>query len=142
MAPGDALPAALSGALADFSRHLAAERALSAHTVRAYQGDIQSLLDYAREQGIPRPGELDLITLRGWLAAQHASGAARTTIARRGAAARTFTAYALRQGRLGTHPGPRLRPPKAHGVLPQVLRKDEINRALADTEQRAAQGQN
>jgi hypothetical protein len=33
------LPAALSSALAEFRRHLAAEHALSRHTVRAYQGD-------------------------------------------------------------------------------------------------------
>jgi integrase/recombinase XerC len=141
MATGDPLPAALSKALADFSRHLAAERSLSPHTVRAYQGDILSLLDFARQQGIAHPGELDLTTLRGWLAAQYGSGAARTTIARRGAAARTFTAYAHRQGWLATDPGPRLAAPKARRALPQVLRKDEINRALTDTEHRAAQGQ-
>jgi site-specific recombinase XerD len=137
MAPGDPLPPALSEALADFSRHLSAERALSPHTVRAYQGDLQALLDYARRQGIERPGQLDLTTLRGWLAEQHASGAARTTIARRGAAARAFTAYARRQGWLTTDPGPRLGTPKARRVLPQVLRQDEINRALADTQKKA-----
>jgi len=141
MATGDPLPAALGNALADFSRHLAAERSLSPHTVRAYQGDILSLLDFAAQQGIAHPGELDLTTLRGWLATQYASGAARTTIARRGAAARTFTAYAHRQGWLATDPGPRLASPKARRTLPQVLRKDEINRALADTEHSAAQGQ-
>jgi integrase/recombinase XerC len=141
MATGDPLPAALSKALADFSRHLAAERSLSSHTVRAYQGDILSLLDFAAQQGIADPGELDLTTLRGWLATQYASGAARTTIARRGAAARAFTAYAHRQGWLATDPGPRLASPKAHRALPQVLRKDEINRALTDTEQKASQGQ-
>src|ERR1700722_16340090 len=124
MATGDPLPAALSKALADFSRHLAAERSLSPHTVRAYQGDILSLLDFARQQGIAHPGELDLTTLRGWLAAQYGSGAARTTIARRGAAARTFTAYAHRQGWLATDPGPRLAAPKARRAPPQVLRKD------------------
>src|SRR5580693_8391165 len=90
------LPAALSSALADFARHLAAERALSRHTVRAYQGDLQALLEYAGRQGIDHPGALDLVTLRGWLASQHQAGAARTTLARRGAAARAFTGYAYR----------------------------------------------
>src|ERR1700722_1702016 len=73
------LPAALSSALAEFSRHLAAERALSRHTVRAYQGDIQSLLEYAGRRGVVDPGSLDLIMLRGWLANQHQAGAARAT---------------------------------------------------------------
>jgi integrase/recombinase XerC len=138
--PGDSaqdLPPALSSALAEFCRHLTAERALSRHTVRAYQGDIQSLLEYAWQSGIGQPGELDLFTLRGWLASQHQAGAARATLARRGAAARAFTGYAHRQGWLGADPGPQLGTPKAHRVLPQVLRRDEMNVVLADCEDRA-----
>jgi integrase/recombinase XerC len=133
----DALPDALTEALAEFGRHLSAERALSRHTVRAYQGDIQALLAYAWRQGIGGPREFDLPTLRGWLAEQHASGAARASLARRGAAARAFTAYAVRRGWLATDPGPQLGVPKARRVLPQVLRKDEMNRVLADCEDRA-----
>jgi integrase/recombinase XerC len=131
------LPAALSSALAQFCRHLAAERALSRHTVRAYQGDIQSLLEYAWQSGVGDPGALDLSTLRGWLADQHQAGAARATLARRGAAARAFTAYAHRQGWLAVDPGPQLGTPKARQVLPQVLHRDEMNVVLADCEDRA-----
>ena len=131
------LPAALATALAEFSRHLSAERALSRHTVRAYEGDIQSLLAYAaRHEGITDPGELDLAVLRGWLAVQHESGAARATLARRGAAARAFTGYAARRGWLSADPGPLLGLPKARRVLPQVLRREEMNRALAGCEDR------
>ena len=133
----EGLPAALSSALAEFCRHLAAERALSRHTVRAYQGDIQSLLEYARDGGIEDPAFIDLTTLRGWLASQHQAGAARATLARRGAAARAFTAYAHRKGWLAADPGPLLGTPKARRALPQVLRRDEINVVLADCEDRA-----
>ncbi|HET9081783.1 MAG TPA: tyrosine-type recombinase/integrase [Trebonia sp.] len=135
--PAASLPAALSSALAEFCRHLAAERALSRHTVRAYQGDIRSLLEYAWRHGVGEPGSLDLTMLRGWLATQHQGGAARATLARRGAAARAFTAYAHRQGWLAADPGPRLGTPKARRVLPQVLRRDEMNLVLADCEDRA-----
>jgi integrase/recombinase XerC len=128
------LPAALSDALAAFCRYLAAERALSRHTVRAYTGDVQSLLEYAWRCGIGEPGALDLGTLRGWLACQHQSGAARATLARRGAAARAFTAFAHRQGLLAVDPGPQLGTPKARRPLPQVLRHDEINAVLAECE--------
>jgi len=75
--------------------------------------------------------------LRGWLANQHQAGAARATLARRGAAARAFTAYAYRQGWLAADPGPQLGTPKARRVLPQVLRRDEMNMVLADCEDRA-----
>jgi integrase/recombinase XerC len=131
------LPPALNAALTGFCRHLAAERALSRHTVRAYNGDIRSLLEYAARSGIGEPGSLDLITLRGWLADQHQAGAARATLARRGAAARAFTAYAHRQGWLAVDPGQQLGTPKAHRVLPQVLRRDEMDRVLAESEERA-----
>jgi integrase/recombinase XerC len=136
-AQADGLPAELSSALAEFCRHLGAERALSRHTVRAYQGDIQSLLEYAWRSGVADPGGLDLATLRGWLATQHQAGAARATLARRGAAARAFTAYAHRRHWLAADPGPQLGTPKARRVLPQVLRRDEINKVLADCEDRA-----
>jgi integrase/recombinase XerC len=135
--PAEDLPSALSAALAAFSRHLAAERALSRHTVRAYNGDVQSLLEYAWQSGIGDPAALDLATLRGWLADQHQAGAARATLARRGAAARAFTAFARRQGWLAVDPGPQLGTPKARRVLPQVLHRDEMSRVLADCEDRA-----
>jgi integrase/recombinase XerC len=135
--PAEDLPGALSAALAEFGRHLAAERVLSRHTVRAYQGDIQSLLEYAWRYGVDDPGALDLATLRGWLAELHRAGAARATLARRGAAARAFTAYASRRGWLAVDPGPQLGTPKARRVLPQVLRREEINAVLADCEDRA-----
>src|SRR5271165_6749398 len=75
--PRQALPVALTTALAEFSRHLDAERALSRHTIRAYHGDIQSLFEYAWRHGVAEPGSLDLTVLRGWLASQHEAGAAR-----------------------------------------------------------------
>ena len=135
--PAEGLPVALSSALVEFGRHLAAERSLSRHTVRAYQGDVRSLLEYAWRCGVGDLVALDLTTLRGWLASQHQAGAARATLARRGAAARAFTAYACRRGWLAVDPGPQLGTPKARRVLPQVLRRDEMNVVLADCEDRA-----
>src|SRR5580704_16995313 len=90
------LPPGMAAALTAFERHLRAERSLSPHTVRAYLGDVSSLLDHAQQAGVQAPADLQATHLRGWLASQHASGAARTTLARRGAAARTFTAFAHR----------------------------------------------
>ena len=122
----DPLPPELADALAAFERHLRSERSLSAHTVRAYLGDIGSLLEYASHQGVGTPRDLGLAELRGWLALQHESGAARTTLARRGAAARAFTAFAHRNGWLTNDPGPRLGTLKTRRVLPHVLRQDEM----------------
>ena len=134
----DPPPPQMTEALAAFERHLRAERSLSPHTVRAYLGDVGSLLEYAHRAGAQGPGALTAAHLRGWLASQHASGAARTTLARRGAAARTFTAFAHTRGWLATDPGPRLGTLKTHRTLPHVLRQDEM-RAVLDTAARRAE---
>jgi integrase/recombinase XerC len=132
------LPPEMAAALAAFERHLRAERSLSPHTVRAYLGDVSSLLEYAHRAGAQAPADLAAAHLRGWLASQHASGAARTTLARRGSAARTFTAFGHRCGWLAVDPGPRLGTLKTRRTLPHVLRQDEM-RTVLDTANRAAQ---
>ena len=128
----------MAAALAAFERHLRAERSLSPHTVRAYLGDVSSLLEHAHQAGVQAPEGLQATHLRSWLASQHASGAARTTLARRGAAARTFTAFAHRRGWLATDPGPQLGTLKTRRTLPHVLRQDEM-RTVLDTANRAAE---
>jgi integrase/recombinase XerC len=120
----------LATALAAFERYLRAERSLSPHTVRAYVGDITSLLEHAQGHGVRAPDGLDVAQLRSWLALQHESGAARTTLARRGAAARAFTALAHRRGWLASDPGPRLGTLKTRRDLPHILRKDEMATVL------------
>jgi integrase/recombinase XerC len=131
------LPSPLAAALAAFERHLRSERSLSPHTVRAYAGDIASLLAYASGQGVDTPDGLGVTELRGWLAIQHESGAARATLARRGAAARAFTAFAHRRGWLATDPGPQLGTLKTRRTLPHVLPRDEMAGVLTGLDQAA-----
>jgi len=63
--------------------------------------------------------------LRSWLARLRSTGSARSTLARRGAAARTFTAFAQRAGLTDTDAGAQLVSPRPHRRLPPVLRADE-----------------
>jgi len=139
--PPGPLPPAMAAALAAFERHLRSERSLSPHTVRAYAGDISSLLEHAVRQGVDAPDGLGLGELRGWLAIQHESGAARATLARRGAAARSFTAFAYRRGWLATDPGPRLGTLKTHRALPHILRQDEMAAVLAGLDKAGRQAE-
>jgi integrase/recombinase XerC len=102
-------------ALAEFLRHLELERGRSTHTVRAYRSDLIGLL-----AGLDALDGLDLPALRRWLAAGHTGGAGRSTLARRAAAARTFTKWAHRVGRLQRDPGARLASPRPQPALPAV----------------------
>ena len=53
----DALPEAFARLLADYERHLASERDLTDHTVRAYLGDVSGLLDHVGRLGITDVGK-------------------------------------------------------------------------------------
>lgn len=194
------LPPRAAAVVDNYERHLASERGLSAHTVRAYLGDVVSMLaflhgsddsdgaggdgaggdgagnDGAGNDGAARGGNagdgdgvssdsgtdsgekaeaatrgaagdtagtadaagadgsgldgLDIGVLRSWLARQRAEGHSRTTLARRAASARTFTAWAVDRGLLTADPGLRLAAPKAHQRLPGVLRQEQAVEVL------------
>jgi integrase/recombinase XerC len=119
------LPESFARVLGDYERHLTAERDLTAHTVRAYVADVAGLLEHSRRLGHDDVSGLDLRTLRSWLANQQTRGKSRTTLARRATAARVFTAWLARTGRVEVDAGASLASPKAHRSLPPVLRSDE-----------------
>ena len=116
--------------LAAFERHLTAERGLSPHTVRAYLTDVAGLLCHAEQTGAGSLAELDLELLRSWLAVQYAAGQARSSLARRAAAARAFTGFAFAREWLPADPGPLLATPKAHRPLPRVLAASQVAAVL------------
>ena len=134
--PGDC-----AAILDEYARHLELERGRSEHTRRAYLADLRSLFAFLDERA-PDAGlsAVSLPVLRSWLAAQAASGTARTTLARRTSAVKTFTAWATRRGLLADDPAVRLQLPKARRTLPAVLRQDQAIAAMAAANLGAEQG--
>jgi integrase/recombinase XerC len=126
--------------LGEYERHLASERDLSAHTVRAYVGDVAGLLEHAHRLGHTDVAGLDLRTLRSWLAKQQTLGKSRTTLARRATAARVFTGWLRRTGRAPGDAGASLGSPRAHPSLPPVLRADEARDLIRAATDRADDG--
>src|SRR6476619_2968619 len=131
------LPEPMAAALAAYERHLASDGDVTPHTVRAYLGDVAGMLEHATALGHLDVATLDIRTLRSWLARQQTLGKARSTMARRSAAVKVFTAWALRTGRATTDPGALLGSPKAHKTLPAALGVEEA-RALLDAAAAAA----
>jgi len=141
VAPGvEELPEELAATLAAYERHLAVERDLTPHTVRAYLTDVHGLLVHAARLGGTTVADLDLRGMRSWLAKQQSLGRSRTTIARRATAARVFTAWLARTGRIPTDVGASLGSPKAHQALPPVLRADEAAELIRSATERADDG--
>jgi integrase/recombinase XerC len=138
--PSGDLSEHLTAAVVAFERHLAVERDLSTHTVRAYLGDVTSLLAHAARLGREEPEHLDLRTLRSWLANQQVTGRSRTTLARRATAARVFTAWLARTGRASADHGATLGSPKQLRTLPPVLRTDEADSLVRNAVEAADDG--
>jgi integrase/recombinase XerC len=126
--------------LAEYERHLVSERDLTPHTVRAYLADVAGLLEHADRMGHTQVTDLDLRTLRSWLAQQQVTGRSRTTLARRATAVRVFTAWLARSGRIPTDVGSSLRSPKSRQTLPPVLRQDEAEELIAAAARQADDG--
>ena len=135
------MPPSLPLVLDEFEAYLDLERGRSAHTRRAYLGDLRSLFDFL-ELRVPGAdlSSLSLPLLRSWLASQAGAGAARTTLARRTSAVKTFTAWATRRGLLDADPAIRLQMPKARRTLPAVLRQDQAVAAMNAASSGAQQG--
>jgi integrase/recombinase XerC len=124
------LPRDLADALAGFEVHLRDERGRSANTVRAYTGDVADLLGFAVRQEAASLSDLDLHLLRAWLGAMDRGGASRATLARRVAAVRSFTAWAVRRGLLAQDPAVRLAAPAARRGIPEVLKAGQVDALL------------
>jgi integrase/recombinase XerC len=127
-----ALPSPLAAALEEYEDHLRSQRNLSDHTVRGYVTDAVALLDHLSRRGGGQVHDLDLATLRSWLAQGRTKGHSRATTARHAASARSFTAWLRRAGLTPEDVGLRLVSPKAHRTLPGVLATDQA-RAVVES---------
>ena len=118
--------------IAKFLQHLHVERAASPHTLKAYREDLETFIDYFRdEQGkCPVPGGLTSVDLRGYLAALHEAGYAKASIARKLASLRSFYRFGQREGWADTNPAKALRNPRKATKLPHFLSTDEIAKLL------------
>lgn len=124
------LPVGMAAALDGFVAHVRDERGCSPHTVRAYRGDVGDLLDFCAMRGVDEVSTITLAHLRGWLGLLSSHGRARSTIARRAASARAFTAWCARRGLTPSDPGDRLGSPQVSRTLPTVLDADEATRLM------------
>lgn len=116
--------------LDDFIAHLRVEKSRSDHTLRAYAGDLHALSAHLASAGVEDLGSVRLADLRDWLGSLAATGTARSTIARRSAAVRTFFRWATRVGHVPTDPSVRLAAPRKHRVLPPVLAQRDASALL------------
>jgi integrase/recombinase XerC len=120
----------MSDLIGDFLHRLAAEKGYSANTLRAYATDLTLFAGYlkGRKRGLP---DAEVHDVRGFMATQQIKGLARSTLARRTAAVRSFYKFLLQQGIKKANPMTALRSPRREQKLPSFLTVAEVERLLA-----------
>jgi len=115
-----------------FLRYLRVERNAAELTLKSYREDMLALEEYLRDArgGEPEAAAISTMDLRGYVAAMHEAGYAKSSIARRLASLRSFFRFAQREGHVSANPAKPLRNPRPERVLPHCLTTDEIQQLL------------
>ncbi len=124
----------LEQGLAEFLTHLGLEKNASDKTVKSYREDLSQALAFARDHlKKPHVDPADWTTrlVRAFVAWLHERKYARTTIARRLAAVRSFGKFLCRQGELTQNPALGLRGPRPDKRLPHFLTLADVRKLLA-----------
>jgi integrase/recombinase XerC len=120
-------------ALAEFLRSLALERNASELTVKAYREDLMQALDFfhTKYEGQKlTPASITSRHLRAFTVWLHEQEYAKTTVARRISAVRTWFKFLCRQGLTNTNPADGLRAPRQDKKLPHFLSEDALTKLL------------
>jgi integrase/recombinase XerC len=121
------MPNDLSYYIEQFAAELSVGKGFSSNTVKAYVSDVSDLQAYMESKNQTEVEDLDLELVRDWLWRASEKGLTKTTLARKSAAVRAFTAWLHRNGRLDSDPGLKLRSPKASRSLPKVLSREAMS---------------
>jgi integrase/recombinase XerC len=105
-----------------FIRHLDIERAVSAHTLRAYRKDLEDFFEYVKTE----PDKIDMMDVRGFIADQIKQGLNKTTVSRRLASIRSFFKFLCREGYIKSNPAKLVPNPKLPKLLPRFLSVDDV----------------
>jgi len=117
----------MRAAIDRFLVHLASERRLSPHTVRAYRRDLEDFLGRitARRGREPKPGDLNLREIRSDLADLFGAVQA-STLARKLSALRSFGEFLRQEGSVADNEAKLVRRPRQRPRLPVALPVEDI----------------
>jgi len=110
----------------DFLRHLR-ERNASAHTIKAYTGDLDVFAAYIGERDWKT---IDHIAIRGFLSHLYDKGLGKTSVARALAAVRSLYRWLAQEGVVEQNPAKLVSTPRLPKKLPRVPTIEEMNSML------------
>ena len=121
------MPTEFAYLLEEFASELSVGKGFSPNTVKAYVSDVSDLQSFMESKSQNEIEDLDLELLRDWLWRVSEKGLTKTTLARKSAAARAFTAWLHKQNKIQSDPGLKLRSPKASRTLPKVVSREAMS---------------
>lgn len=123
----------LEEGLAEFLVHLGLERNASDKTVKSYREDLTQALAFARERlksSHVQPADWTTRLVRAFVSWLHEKGYAKSTVARRLAAVRSFSKYLCRASVLDENPAQGIRGPRQDKPLPHFLTLADVQKLL------------
>ncbi len=115
-----------------FIDHMKIVRRASEHTIRNYSSDISQFLDFARESELE---EWNYPLIRRFLARLQKQGCAKTSVARKVAALRSFFRFLVRKGIIESDPTAGVVAPRREKKLPRFLGIDQMEALLQAPDQ-------
>lgn len=124
----------MKGTLKDFLQHLR-RRDMSAHTVTAYQNDIDTFLRHTariRQKAFDELGvaDVDAFAIRAFMAELHKRRISASSSARKLSAIRTFVKFLRREALVEEDPAALVASPKKPETIPAHLSPEEMTRLL------------
>ncbi|MCS4484131.1 tyrosine recombinase XerC [Gleimia sp. 6138-11-ORH1] len=135
------LHASNSALVTEFANWLEHGRGFSAHTIRAYENDINAALEFTFGSSSFDPTEFNAATLRAFLSARVRKGDARASVARYAASLRLFGKWLLKNRLIETDPTLKLRTAKVDNHLPQILSVEQVNKLFSHLIETAQNGE-
>ncbi|MCK4863028.1 MAG: tyrosine recombinase XerC [Dehalococcoidales bacterium] len=125
----------------NYIAYLEAERNASAYTVRNYTNDLLEFFGFVSGQGIDSLKDVNKQTLRAYLAYLMEQGKAKSSIARKLSAIRSFYRYLMREDLISASPAATTVSPRLDRRLPSFLTIDEAKRLVESPDISQPQGQ-
>ena len=121
----------LAEAASAWSRWLAEERRLSAHSLDAYRRDLQGFLSFltghlGQPPGMAEIAALKQADLRAWMAVRHQRGMAKSSTARTLSAVRNFLRWLSRNAHADLSALAGMKGPRTPRALPKAIAADEL----------------
>lgn len=121
--------------LKSFLAYLALNRHVSPHTVRAYDSDVTQYLawvagEIGKKMSALGPADLDMTSVRSHIADLNKAGKARSSVARKLSALKTFMKYLRREEVMEHDPTAMATAPKRDQTIPVFLSEPEVTRLI------------